>query len=220
MCEARSDQLSVETALTVAGRILLSRAISLVITAAVMGLTLLPSDAQLRFRANAAHGDLWRHVYSQLPSIWKARQLVYVREVSDDDMDRFVEKFEGPNDENNSIVDGCYQGNVDSGGMAGQITLRQSLHGENAALVFAHEYGHYVWADVLSTSDRARYRRIWREQRRANSLVTEYAEAGDEEGFAEAFAYFLRRPDYLHRMDLISWRYLSGLEKSAAVEPH
>ena len=175
-------------------------------------LTLSPARAQIRFRADSAHGSLWRRLYSQLPAAWKARDLVYVREVTDEDMDRFVERFEGPNSKDNSVVDGCYQANVASDDMAGQITLRQSLHGENAALVFVHEYGHYIWSNVLTNADRARYHRVWRDQKRNRSLVTEYAGDGDEEGFAEAFAYFVRKPATLRRVDSRSSSFIAELQ--------
>ena len=180
---------------------------------AVLGcLTLTPAHAQIRFRADSAHGSLWRSLYSRLPGAWKARDLVYVREVTDDDMDRFVERFEGPNSKDNSIVDGCYQANIASDDMAGQITLRQSLRGENAALVFVHEYGHYLWSNVLTNGDRARYRRVWRDQKRNHNLVTEYAGDSDEEGFAEAFAYFIRKPAILRRFDSRSCGFMVELQ--------
>jgi len=176
-------------------------------------ITLTPVHAQIRFKADTAHGGLWRRLYSQLPAAWKARDLVYIREVTDDDMDRFVERFEGPNSKDNSVVDGCYQANLTSADTAGQITLRQSLRGENAALVFVHEYGHYVWSNVLTDADRARYRRVWREQKRNHSLITEYAGDSDEEGFAEAFAYFVRKPGTLRRIDGRSSKYFSELQE-------
>src|SRR5690242_6393982 len=59
-------------------------------------------EAQLRFRIASPHAGLWRRVYSQLPTVWKARRVVYVREVTDREMDRFVEQFEGPNDRTDS----------------------------------------------------------------------------------------------------------------------
>src|SRR5438128_2066302 len=62
------------------------------------------AEAQLRFRIESPHAGLWRRVYSQLPSAWKARRVVYVREVTDREMDRFVEQFEGPNDRTDSII--------------------------------------------------------------------------------------------------------------------
>ena len=167
-------------------------------------------------RADAAHGSLWRNLYSRLPVAWKARELVYVREVTDDDMDRFVERFEGPNSKDNSIVDGCYQANRASDDTAGQITLRQSLRGENAALVFVHEYGHYVWSSVLTNGDRARYHRVWREQKRTRNLVTEYAGDSDEEGFAEAFAYFIRKPGILRRLDSRSSTFMTEMQDALA----
>jgi hypothetical protein len=180
--------------------------------AAALCWSIRPAAAQLRFRSGSAHGALWRRLYSGLPTSWKAHDLVYVRELSDDDMDRFIEEFEGPNSKADSIVDGCYQGSHVGRDFAGEITLRESLRGENAALVFMHEYGHYIWANLLTDADRSKYRRIWREQKRQMSLVTKYAGESDEEGFAEAFAFYIRRPSALRRSDGKSWTFLSELE--------
>ncbi|HLJ54309.1 MAG TPA: hypothetical protein VKT77_04665 [Chthonomonadaceae bacterium] len=191
-------------------------AITLGAILALTGATLSPARAQLRFRADTAHGGLWKKLYKQLPSPWKARDLVYVREVTDGEMDRFVERFEGPNSKDNSIVDGCYQANTANDDMAGRITLRLSLRGENASLVFIHEYGHYVWGSLLTEADRARYRRIWREQRRCHSLITDYAGDSDEEGFAEAFAYFIHKPAALRRTDARSAAFLADLQDTLA----
>ena len=177
---------------------------------------LLPmAGAQLRFRTDSMHAALWRKVYTQLPPAWKAREFVYVREITDARMDRFIEQFEGANDRTDSIIDGCYQKHADPEEMAGSITLRESLHGESAALVFIHEYGHYVWGNVLNSVERSRYRRLWRDQKRANRLVTDYAGESDEEGFAEAFAYFIRRPATLRRQDPRSSRFLETVQHDA-----
>jgi hypothetical protein len=176
------------------------------------------ANAQLRFRAESAHTGVWRHAYSQFPAIWKAHRIVVVREISDAEMDRLVEQFEGPSDKSDSIVDGCYQATTDNEETAGRITLRESLHGENATLVFVHEYGHYVWSNVLTGADRVRYRRIWREQKRIGNLITEYAGDSDEEGFAEAFAYFIRRPAMLRRLDARSSRFLGDFQERDTVE--
>jgi len=173
-----------------------------------------PARAQLRFPVNSIHGTLWRRLYVGLPSTWKAQDLVYVRELSDEEMDHFIDEFEGPNSKADSIVDGCYQGSRGRQESAGEITLRESLRGENAALVFMHEYGHYIWANLLTDGERTRYHRLWREQKRVRSLVTAYAAESDEEGFAEAFAYFIRRPIHLRKSDITSWKFLSGIEDS------
>jgi hypothetical protein len=177
-----------------------------------------PAAAQLRFRKESTHAALWRHVYSQLPAAWKAHRIIYVREIPDDEMDQFVERIEGQRDQGDAVVDGCYQGPSDGEELAGLITLRESLRGENAGLVFVHEFGHYVWSNILTGADRTRYRRLWREQKRYHSLVTDYAADSDEEGFAEAFAYFIRRPATLHRLDARSWRFLHEVQDREPVD--
>lgn len=175
-------------------------------------LSIAPVCAQVRYRSGTPHGTLWRRLYSQLPQAWKARGLVYVREISDAEMDRFVDEFDGNESKGDTIVDGCYQDAEDENAMGGQITLRMSLRGDSAALVFVHEYGHYVWSNLLTGSDRARYRRLWHEQKRIGALVTAYAGDSDEEGFAEAFAYYIRHQGTLRRADARSCTFLSDLE--------
>ncbi len=95
--------------------------------------------------------------------------------------------------------------------MYGTISLRETLHGDQAAFVFAHEYGHYVWEDLLTESQRANYGRLWRIQKRARHLVTAYARDSVEEGFAEAFAHYLRKPSLLRKRDARSSAFLADL---------
>ena len=116
----------------------------------------------------------------------------------------------------NSVVDGCYQNDGIAEGGAPIITLRDTLRGEQAGLVFTHEYAHFLWDEMLSDAQRARYTRLWRTQKRAHHLVTEYAQASEEEGFADSFAYFARRPALLHKRDAASAQFLRDLSAARA----
>ncbi len=92
-----------------------------------------------------------------------------------------------------------------------RITLLQTLRGEEAELVFAHEYGHYVWDRMLSLQDRADYRRAWTKEKRARRLVTRYAGEDEEEGFAEDFAHYILKLDVLRRRAPESSSFLAAL---------
>lgn len=174
----------------------------------------MPASAELRFRADSLHAPVWKRLYDRMAAVWKADRPVEVREVSDREMDRIVERTEGRRGQrDDSIVDGCYNGDGEEETSPGHITLRASLRGADAEMVFTHEYGHYVWDEILSDTDRSGYRRLWREQRHADHLVTSYAAEDVEEGFAEAFAYYLRKPETLRRRDSRSWAFLNDVQR-------
>jgi hypothetical protein len=168
--------------------------------------------AYMRIAEDSPHAALLHRVYDHLPDLWKHTRYVVVQEVSDEEMDRLVAEQEGDSrSDDSSSVDGCYQGGGDNTADPAVITLRETLSGSEAAFVFAHEYGHLLWDEFLNRQDRARYAQIWREQKRAGKLVTDYAAVSDEEGFAESFGHFARRPALLRQRDLRSWKFLCAL---------
>ena len=171
-----------------------------------------PSIASLHVRDDAPHAEQWFRLYNELPDVWKTRRVIKLRELPPREMERLVAKLDGDEADRNgdSVVDGCYQSG-DEDEDTPIITLCETLRGEQAALVFAHEYGHFVWGELLTDSERARYTRLWRTQKRAHHLVTRYAGDSDEEGFAEAFAYSLRRPAQLQKRDSASLQFCRDL---------
>jgi hypothetical protein len=169
-----------------------------------------PAQALVRPARETTHAALWRKLYDQLPDAWKSKEVVVVREVSDREMDRLVrEHGDGPSrdSEDADEVQGFFEftgprENVPT------IVLRESLADTEAAFVFTHEYGHFVWEEKLSNREQDDYFRIWNRQRRARRLVSPYAEDSVAEGFAEAFAHYVRRPAQLHRKDAVSEEFL------------
>src|SRR5205807_9417310 len=93
------------------------------------------------------------------------------------------------------------------------ITLRRTMPEDEAAFVFTHEFGHFVWYKILTRQQRTDYMSLWRSLKRSGELVTRYAGDSDEEGFAEAFAHFLRKPSRLRSLDPRSYRFLSNIEQ-------
>jgi hypothetical protein len=165
--------------------------------------------AAVNVEPDAPRAELWRRLADQIPARWRSRRTVAVREVTGSSLEGLVRLLSASDDkgiQDPSSVDGCYQTAHD--GQPATITLRRDMPRAEASLVFTHEYGHFIWENGLSDGERAHYRRIWWAQRAAGHLVTEYAASEDEEGFAEAFAHFLRNPAKLKRRDVRSWRFL------------
>jgi hypothetical protein len=171
------------------------------------------ASADLRIGAETPHAEMWRKVYEQLPSAWKSAHPVFVQEVSDAEMERLVARMEGESSSRSSdgsVVDGCFQP-AEREDDLDTITLRESLKGQDAELVFTHEYGHFVWDHLMKRAQRDQYRRLWRDQKQQGHLITRYAGDSAEEGFAEAYAYFLRKSAALRRRDGASWTFLNDL---------
>jgi hypothetical protein len=165
----------------------------------------------LRMAEDSPHAGLLRHVFNQIPPVWKTERPLVVEEVSRQEMEDLIARVGGDDTDGDWTIDGCYE----PGGLGrndpATITLIETLKSDDAELVFAHEYGHLVWDELLTNADRSRYSRIWSEQKHDNRLVTAYAADSDEEGFAEAMAYFLRKPALLHKRDPRSWQFLNDL---------
>ena len=184
------------------------------IAMASASIVIAPAHATLLISNRAPHAATWKHLYSQLPSAWKTSRMIRVVEVSDTEMERLVSATVGTGNNranDNSVVDACYQGAGENEEDPPTITLRASLTGEQASLIFTHEYGHFIWEQVLPVDERSRFAHIWREQKRLHRLVTAYAGDSVEEGFAEDFAHFLRKSALLHKRDSRGWKYLNEL---------
>ncbi|MDR3710338.1 MAG: hypothetical protein P4L33_18730 [Capsulimonadaceae bacterium] len=90
-----------------------------------------------------------------------------------------------------------------------RISLRINAQGGFDRVTLTHEYGHYVWFHVFDSSDRNAYRNIYNRSRSAHCLITDYAGVNLEEGFAEAFAFFITDPDGLRAKDQASFDFLA-----------
>jgi hypothetical protein len=169
-----------------------------------------PSPALVRPVRETGRAALWRKLYDQLPDAWKSREVVVVREVSNREMDRLVREH-GDAPSRDSEDEEEVQGFFEYAGPRENIptiTLRESLNDRDAAFVFTHEYGHFVWEEKLTRREQDDYFRLWSRQRRADRLVSPYADDSVAEGFAEAFAHYLRKPGQLHRRDALSEEFL------------
>lgn len=143
---------------------------------------------------------VWRRVFDQIPAGLRPRRDVLVREVSDKEMDAIIAEDvnESARQKDDSVVDGIF---VYDENDRPTITLRRSLTAADAPLVFAHELGHLVWDTHLSAADRARFTAVYRQAKAARRLITPYAAESVEEGWAEAFSFFVLKPDILQKRD-------------------
>ena len=196
-------------------------------TAAMLGpaallWTTLPASASLHMIDSPHHATLWQHIYDRLPALWKTDQTIRVEEVpiadlNADQVSTDASDFNGDENDNhnNAPADGEFIEDEDSD-TPPTIRLADNLNDDDSSLVFAHEYGHYVWNDKLTREQRRSYRRLWWRQMHAGHLVTDYASDSPEEGFAEAFSYFLQKPDQLKHKDMESWRFLTQAQNDSS----
>jgi hypothetical protein len=139
-----------------------------------------------------------------IPARFLARQFVSVSLLASPDMNVYLESSAGSSAEDgDGDIDGVFENDPPN------ITLRLPQDGVPDEQIFAHEYGHYVWFDLLTDSDRRRYQAIYDRQKAAHSLITEYAEVNIQEGFAEAFSYYVDHQVLLAQRDALSYRFLA-----------
>ena len=144
-----------------------------------------------------------------IPARFAARGRFEVNLLNDDEMEAYLRAGSDDPDQDQSShaddgeIDGVFEADPD------RITLRIPASGQPDLDTFAHEYGHYVWFNLLSRDDRRRYEGVYRKQKAARHLVTRYAQTDVEEGFAEAFSFYLNDPALLLRRDALSSQFLS-----------
>jgi len=143
-----------------------------------------------------------------IPARFQARARFEVNPLSDGEMQDYLRADDGRDQDQSAHaddgdIDGVFEADPD------RITLRIPSSGRPDLYTFAHEYGHYVWFNLLSRDDKRRYEGVYRRQKAAHHLVTRYAQTDVEEGFAEAFSFYLNDPALLLRRDASSSQFLS-----------
>ena len=146
-----------------------------------------------------------------IPAKFQAHGTFEVRPLSDFDMDEYLhgdsDDTQNNSQDDDDEIDGVF---VDDPPC---ITLRIGEADTIDFDTFAHEYGHYVWFDLLTRADRRRYGAVYDKQKAAHHLITDYAAESVEEGFAEAFAADINAPLSLLHQDPLSYRFLSDWPK-------
>ena len=144
-----------------------------------------------------------------IPAKFRAKGTFEVHPLTDSQMTAYLQGEDGDGQpEQNSHsddgeIDGIYEDDPP------RITLLIPDNTSPDMYTFAHEYGHYVWFNLLTKDDRKRYEGIYKKQKSAKHLVTRYAETDTEEGFAEAFSFYAAEPPLLLRRDAASYQFLS-----------
>lgn len=146
-----------------------------------------------------------------MPARFRAHSKLAVRELNDKDMDAYLKADQDPSDnsfqtsseDDNSEIDGVFEADPD------RIALRLPTSGGLDMYTFSHEYGHFVWFNMMSRDDRKRYENIYNHQRAAHHLVTRYASTDVEEGFAEAFSFYANEAPLLEHRDPLSYQFFN-----------
>lgn len=141
-----------------------------------------------------------------VPAKFGAKESLEVSPLSEDGMDDYLRDGDNPEDKSqgdDDEIDGVFVNHPP------RILLRIHPSGRLDFDTFAHEYGHYVWFDLLTKDDRARYKTLYEKQKTAHKLITSYAAESVEEGFAEAFATEINAPAALLHTDPLSARFLA-----------
>ena len=185
------------------------------------GLLLLPNPAHAQLTVDGpptptAHA-LAAWFQKHIPAKFQAHTPVEVQPFSDTGMESYLHNGD-PDSENNSSHS---ENSADDDEIDGvfvnappQIILRIPPSGKLDYPTFAHEYGHYVWFNLLSKDDRNQYKFIYKHQKSAHKLITDYAYESVEEGFAEAFSADIIHPAALRHQDELSYQFLNRWPES------
>jgi len=156
----------------------------------------------------ASQQEALRCAYGALPACCRTSRTICVYLLDNRAMDaclRASSEGQGLRLANAAAVDGFYRGSSPT------ITLRAPSLTCDLSATFTHEYGHFVWSEVLKPAQRDQYRRIYDGQRSARRLISPYAAVSVEEGFAEAFCCYMRERPRLAERDALSCRFLSSV---------
>ncbi len=156
-------------------------------------------------------------VYDSLPACCKSDFRVAVVLMTASALDRYVRNGLDPVSArmlNVSSIDGVYEN------PAPTITLRSDGDCATLCQTFAHEYAHCLWQRRLTRDQQRDYTRLYASQKAARHLVTPYAATSVEEGFAEAYSFFVTAPATLAHRDSASSAFLkAAFEQSAGKAP-
>lgn len=185
----------------------------LFVPALALGLLLVPHRAKAQLIVTGPSTPAAQALVSwwdlHIPSRYRAHGRFEVNPLTDAQMDAYLQSSsDDPSQDQSSHsddgeIDGVFEDNPP------RITLRVPNSEPPDMFTFAHEYGHYVWFNLLSKDDRKRYEAIYKKQKNAHHLVTHYAATDVEEGFAEAFSFYANEAPILQRRDPASYQFLN-----------
>ena len=167
----------------------------------------------------ASQAALWQRIVRYLPEVFRRGPGIQVLERTQEQITAAATALGAAASDGDGPVDGLYLPPPNAQNTPAEVMVRRSLRGELAGLVFTHELGHYVWQTELTMTQREAYRAIWKAQVKRGSLITTYANVSAQEGFAESFAWYIRKPVALRRTDAESYAFLSGLAHRRQPQP-
>ena len=175
-----------------------------------LGLAMSPLRADVSVSGGAYHQRAFiQSIYqTMIPARFHTRQTVAVHLLDDRQMATYLnsgdDSLSASHGENDTI-DGVFEDGPPL------ITLRETRPDDEIQFTVAHEYGHYLWEHLMNRSEKVRYARIYRVQRSNGSLVSDYAGTSLNEGFAEAFSYYVNDGDELAGKDPLSMQFIDSL---------
>ena len=177
-----------------------------------------PGRASLVIEASTPQSERWRAAYGQISTAWKTRRLLRVREATKREMEQLIadSSGEGDNRDGDGDIDGCFSERRSSrrGRPGHHHPARQSERRRIRSGVPARVRP----LRLGQRTERARAAGLdpgsGANSGRSHHLVTPYAEDSDEEGFAEAFAYFVHKPEILRRKDARAFHFLQEAQAS------
>ncbi|MDE2126301.1 MAG: hypothetical protein KGJ62_06910 [Armatimonadetes bacterium] len=161
--------------------------------------------------APSGQAALWQRIVTYLPTAFRRGPGIRVVETTQAAIASAAVSATAVAADGDGPVDGLYLPPPDAQDTPAEVMVRQGLRGMLAGLVFTHELGHYVWQTELTRTQREAYRALWKSRVELGGLITTYADASPQEGFAEAFAWYVRRPIALRRVDAKSYDFVAQL---------
>lgn len=174
-------------------------------------ITAAQSDISFGAGTASANYALQSWCESNIPTVYRSASALTVYELDQADMLTYLtnkDSLTAHSHRPSSIrdvddIDGAFDDNPP------RIAILVETDGSADTFTFAHEYGHYVWYDLLSKGERREYSKIYARTKSNGHLVTGYAAENVEEGYAEAFSMYVNLPQVLQRRDPDSYKFLS-----------
>ncbi|MDR3709371.1 MAG: hypothetical protein P4L33_13810 [Capsulimonadaceae bacterium] len=168
------------------------------------------ADADLAIQGGSqAQQQLLRQIFtSRIPAPLRQGATLFVNILTDRQMNAYIHYGNSAHMSSNDAAD-AIDGIFEDGPPT--ITLRGATDQCALPFTFVHEFGHFFWQNGLTKTDRSRYGEVYSKQKRAHSLITEYAATDVHEGFAEAFSYYILSKTTLRHRDPLSCAYLDNV---------
>lgn len=172
------------------------------------------ASADVIINAPQVNSDLIQRWYDYIPNAWKGERHIIVVEYDNRRMDSVVREKVSGLFARESTIDGIYVSDMIRRYRPSYIYLRKKAKKSETAASFVHEYGHYVWNEVLTKRERDTFSRRWDNDAEIFDTYCHYSTDSPEEAFAESFSYFIRMPWVVRSKDPVTYKFLLQAERS------